>query len=375
MIAQGTDGVSCGVLNEGTMSREDMLSFVPLHLSAREASPTLEDWQGHDIDGGAYSDNGLWYPHLKPGIFVWEPPPAAASTAVEELHKAQHKQQVSTHIVLIPRLITPYWHRALYKAVGILIEIPAGQTFWLSNCYKPLLLGFTFPYLLFRPWQIQQAPALLGLERNLRQVSEEEGGSEIPILHKLWDFQRSLCTMSKDMVHSLPQDESRITIPTGLNKDMRLSKDLGIKPNYPVCGPWPIEDNVGFTVALEILRASVEPGSYLKHSQRFDTVRRLQSTFASTFSSSVRTHTAALHFEGDRGYYLLICFVGLLKGNEGFMMELQGLLQHILNGKKEPKDLRHIAIPLLGEFKEEQGEKWHLLLLADETVSGFKPRL
>eukprot|EP00957_Ditylum_brightwellii_P003790 287897-Ditylum_brightwellii.AAC.1 len=103
------DGVSQGVLDEGMMRGEEMLSFVPLHLLAREASPTLEDWIrtwapreveflspndwfecGHDVEGGAYDRNGLWYSHLKTGIFVWEPPPAAASAAKEELHKARH---------------------------------------------------------------------------------------------------------------------------------------------------------------------------------------------------------------------------------------------------------------------------------------------
>eukprot|EP00957_Ditylum_brightwellii_P169341 12889152-Ditylum_brightwellii.AAC.1 len=56
-------------------------------------------------------------------------------------------------------------------------------------------------------------------------------------------------------------------------------------------------------------------------------------------------------------------------------MELQGLLQHIFDGKDKPKDLRHITVPLLGEFKGERGERWYLLLLADVTESGFRPRL
>eukprot|EP00957_Ditylum_brightwellii_P193154 14707645-Ditylum_brightwellii.AAC.1 len=56
-------------------------------------------------------------------------------------------------------------------------------------------------------------------------------------------------------------------------------------------------------------------------------------------------------------------------------MELQGLLQHILDGKNEPKELCHVVIPLLGEFKGERGEWWHLLLLSDVTESGFKPQL
>eukprot|EP00957_Ditylum_brightwellii_P089769 6837295-Ditylum_brightwellii.AAC.1 len=53
------------------------------------------------------------------------------------------------------------------------------------------------------------------------------------------------------------------------------------------------------------------------------------------------------------GFYLLICFVGSLQGNEGFMMELQELLQHLDKGRKEEEILPHVVIALLGEFKGE----------------------
>eukprot|EP00957_Ditylum_brightwellii_P159747 12158793-Ditylum_brightwellii.AAC.1 len=55
-------------------------------------------------------------------------------------------------------------------------------------------------------------------------------------------------------------------------------------------------------------------------------------------------------------------------------MELNGLLQHLKDRKEEEAELRHVVIPLLGEFKWEKGEHWHLLLLADITASGFKLR-
>jgi len=41
MIAQRSDGVSRGALNEGVMNGKDMLSFVPLAKSATERSPAL----------------------------------------------------------------------------------------------------------------------------------------------------------------------------------------------------------------------------------------------------------------------------------------------------------------------------------------------
>ena len=72
MIAEGGDGVSQGsFLNEGTMTGEEVLSFIPLHLSAIERLSTLLGWlrswtgmhlqvlppadcwfqKGHDIQG------------------------------------------------------------------------------------------------------------------------------------------------------------------------------------------------------------------------------------------------------------------------------------------------------------------------------------
>jgi hypothetical protein len=73
MIAQGTDGVSRGLLTEGVTTGVDMLSFIPLHLSALERSPQLKPWvkswlgddtefltpeqwfsRGHGINGGSY---------------------------------------------------------------------------------------------------------------------------------------------------------------------------------------------------------------------------------------------------------------------------------------------------------------------------------
>eukprot|EP00957_Ditylum_brightwellii_P006315 479422-Ditylum_brightwellii.AAC.1 len=94
-----------------------MLSFVPIHLSASESfdgirkqilswapqETTLLDatsWfeLGHDIVRGYYGPNKLWYPTIKSGIYVWEPPPAEASVAIEELHKAHHKRQNSFYI-------------------------------------------------------------------------------------------------------------------------------------------------------------------------------------------------------------------------------------------------------------------------------------
>eukprot|EP00957_Ditylum_brightwellii_P145531 11081008-Ditylum_brightwellii.AAC.1 len=82
------------------------MSFVPLHKTASQSFHVLQSWiaswapweleflesegwyeRGHDISGGYYYSKGIWYPQRKFDIFVWEPAPAAASTAFEELRK------------------------------------------------------------------------------------------------------------------------------------------------------------------------------------------------------------------------------------------------------------------------------------------------
>jgi hypothetical protein len=71
MIAEGAEGLSRGLLNEGVMAGESILSFVPFHLPALDRSPAVFDWvqswagekvltlepedwfeRGHDLVGG-----------------------------------------------------------------------------------------------------------------------------------------------------------------------------------------------------------------------------------------------------------------------------------------------------------------------------------
>jgi len=72
--------------------------------------------------------------------------------------------------------------------------------------------------------------------------------------------------------------------------------------------------------------------------------------------------------------YLLFGFVLALRGNEGFMVEAGGLVDHKDHGTEESEETPYCVIPLLGRFKNEEGERWHLMLAASETKSGFKVR-
>jgi hypothetical protein len=80
------------------------------------------------------------------------------------------------------------------------------------------------------------------------------------------------------------------------------------------------------------------------------------------------------HLWTSIGAYSALCFCGSLRGNEGFLLDLCGLRCYINegNGPNDPKP--HVVAPLLGRFKNEIGERYHLALLAPETQSGIKMR-
>jgi hypothetical protein len=73
------------------------------------------------------------------------------------------------------------------------------------------------------------------------------------------------------------------------------------------------------------------------------------------------------------GAYSVLCFVASLRGNEGFLLDLYGLRLYLDEGRNHATK-PHVVAPLLGRFKNELGERYHLFLLASETASGLKPR-
>ena len=75
------------------------------------------------------------------------------------------------------------------------------------------------------------------------------------------------------------------------------------------------------------------------------------------------------------GSFLTIGFVCALRGNEVFMVEAEGLQSLILEGRVDViEENSHVVIPLLGRFKNEEGEKWHLMVSVNVTESGIKAR-
>jgi hypothetical protein len=232
MKAQGTDGVSRGQLKEGVSVGMDMLSFIPFHLSAIERSPAVEPWirswlgqeaellspegwfeRGHDILGGSMDAKRFWRHGIKPGTFIWSPPPAAASVAIEELRKARIKRQHSFHVFVVPRLLKPEWFRQLYKAADLVFDVPPGASCWPKAMYEPLIIGIVFPFLSRPPWQLRLTPKMLSVERKLRQVWKEPEMAAGDILRQLLLEYEKLRTLPADVVRRVLFFESRSALP------------------------------------------------------------------------------------------------------------------------------------------------------------------
>lgn len=224
MIDQGSDGLSRGDMNEGVMEGEDMLSFVPTHLGAFERSPDLLEWvrswcldeeceplsvdewytKGQDIEGGEVNREEIWMPTYGTGVRLWAPPPAAALTAVEEMRRARHKRQKSTHIVVCPRLMTYLWLRPLLKEADLCFEIPPGAAgFWPRESYEPLFVFVCFPFIREDPWKLKGCPRLLAVERKLRKLFQDGEGDGRSILRQLLKLSGQLATMSPKLVRQV----------------------------------------------------------------------------------------------------------------------------------------------------------------------------
>jgi len=211
MIASGIDGLSRGNASEGLMLQPSATafgSFVPLHLSAIQCSPDLLPWlrswipfrgitplsptdwfvQGHGLTGrGTATLAGGWDPELSPHRwFLWDPAPAAAGAAVEELEVSHHKRPHLNHVFICPRLFTQYWRKWLYKIADVVLELPLGIIVaWPAEMHEPLLVALTLCFATVYPWQLRQSSAVLELGRQVQSLWRNQAQHDRPLLRQL----------------------------------------------------------------------------------------------------------------------------------------------------------------------------------------------
>ena len=234
MIAQGTDGLSRGNLLEGVMQTCNMMSWIPLHLSATQTQSNLFDWiktwvksfnppqllspydwfiRGHDIVGYEPNCDNLAVPMIQSGTYVWYPPPAVADAAVEQLRIACSKRKESLHVFVCPKLMKSYWLAQLHKVADIVFEFKAGLPFWEKDRYEPLILAICFPFLKHRPWQLRRSPALVEVGRILHGMWKEGEDTQGDFLCQLLAYSRKLSTLQSGMVWKVLQSCPRFALP------------------------------------------------------------------------------------------------------------------------------------------------------------------
>jgi hypothetical protein len=237
-----------------------------------------------------------------------------------------------------------------------------------------------------------------------------------------------------------------------LVKGSELSKELGLVPIDIPRGPWPVGDNCGVQLAVQILRSSQKGGRHVKDYQQFDTVRKLRSAYSNAYESGpsginvgnlvfkaekgrvyslINAPADSMHFDrfmqglksrmgrlvipdqgidndqvhgildiierdlGDLevgwdekrdlimlGSFLVVCYGCSLRGNEGFFLERTELIRMIGIGKEgiletdgSVRAEGHVCAPLMGRFKNEQGEQRHVMVMVNESKSGINFRL
>ena len=207
MIWQGTDGLSRGDQNAGVMRGENMLEHVPLDQTCFQRSPKLEPWvrtwlisQNVGAEPVFLKPDDWPCPHPSQGVYVWSPPPAAASAAVEWMAQSIHKRPSSTHVVFIPRLMSAWWMRMLRKATDVSFVIPVGTPVWGKDMHEPLILAVYFPLRKNAPWRIRGTEEAERLERSVREVWKDDFGGAGPLLCKFLGDSRRLAAVPQHLL-------------------------------------------------------------------------------------------------------------------------------------------------------------------------------
>ena len=204
---------------------------------------------------------------------------------------------------------------------------------------------------------------------NLRKVAPDPASQGD---HKLLAYIRRV---SLDVLWSRAPGTGKAAV-TALRKSMRLAEELRIEPDYPHPGPWPLGDNLGFSTALIMLRASQEEGHTDSSYVQFDSIRKLRSGVGNWHEASARANHPHWTFKDLRGraQHLSNCPTE----SRFFVKFTEGVLQRMGRDIRSNTALdHHILLAILNHLdtlvKEEttQSRKDFLIVVASYLVVCF----
>jgi hypothetical protein len=119
---------------------------------------------------------------------------------IELMAKSIHKRFDSTHIMIIPRLMTARWRKLLGKATDVLITIPVGTPVWPSKEHEPLILAISFPLISHRPWSLKGSKLMVEIDVSLSGLWKDDFDGTRSALRKFVRRARTLDAVPRSVV-------------------------------------------------------------------------------------------------------------------------------------------------------------------------------
>ena len=179
MIMQGTDGLSRGDCTSGVLTKGDFLSYIPIGLSASKRSNNIREWWKGALPGKAWKvlDAEEWYTvpfEDVNGCYIWFPPPSLAAMALELLCESHQVHPNTSHVFIVPNLMTYEWRKQLGKAADCRFTLNVNSFLWSAEMHESLTVAFVCPYLNSRPWRVKH---LNGVDEYTDKVCGMWGGN------------------------------------------------------------------------------------------------------------------------------------------------------------------------------------------------------
>lgn len=213
---------------------------------------------------------------------------------------------------------------------------------------------------------------------------------------------------------------------------------VGLRPEFPALGPFPVGDWFGVRVAVAMLLKSLEPGRYHESYQQFETIRKLRAGYSNIYMASQDGVNSLRTVGSDKAKYTLtssptqsLWFERFAQGclrrmgqdvrqDWAITIEAMGALMDVLEKEwgtatlwaekdkiasagaysvvafcgsfrgnevflvdllglrrylRELNKEKYVIVPLLGRFKGEAHTRYHLAPMAAETNSGLQVKV